>query len=283
MAPQSGPSGNWLITGASSGLGEALADAVLDKGGTVIATFRKAEQCSIFEARAPGRSFAVQMDVTDAESVQNGVDSALNKAGRIDVLVNNAGYALRGLVEQVSDDEAWHQLDTNVMGIIRVTRAILPAMRKQGAGRIINISSTAGSIGFPMLGLYSASKFAVVGLTESLAGEVSQFGIHVTSVEPGGFRTKFGSSSMITPARKPPQAYDAMVSHMDANMANFAERMPGNPDLAAQKLLALGEMDNPPVRLALGDDALPMISNALKGRLETYETHAALGQGTSDR
>ncbi|WP_052223719.1 SDR family NAD(P)-dependent oxidoreductase [Novosphingobium malaysiense] len=272
---------NWLITGASSGLGQALADAVLDKGGTVVATFRKQDQCEAFEGKAPGRSFAVQMDVTDAASVDAAVKSALEKAGRIDVLVNNAGYALRGLVEQVSDEEALKQLDTNVMGIIRVTRAVLPAMRAQGRGRIINISSTSGTVGYPLLGIYSASKHAVMGLSEALAGEVASLGIEVICVEPGGFKSKFASSSMIMAQAAPAEDYAPLLEQMNKASQDVSAWQRGDPEIAAERLIELAEMDNPPARLALGDDALPSIAGALQKRMETYEAHAGLGQGTS--
>lgn len=271
----------WLITGASSGFGEALAEAALARGDTVFATYRKPEQSAKFDTVVPGRSFGVTMDVTDADAVEAGVNLALGKGKRIDVLVNNAGYALRGPIEQLSDAEALHQLDTNVLGILRVSRAVLPIMREQGGGRIINISSTAGTIGFPTLGLYSASKAAVIGMSEALANEVSRMGIHVTCVEPGGFRTKFGSSSMITPAAPVPEPYVRLMEAMDENMAKFGETVRGDPALAAVKLLELADIDEPPVRLAFGDDALPMISGALERRMEEYRAHAELGQGTS--
>lgn len=271
----------WLITGASSGFGEALAKAVLDAGGTVVATFRKAEQAEAFKGKGTGRAHAVLMDVTDKRSVDAGVATALNTCGRIDVLVNNAGYALRALIEQVSDEEAWHQLDTNVMGILRVSRAVLPSMRAQGSGRIMNISSAAGSHCFPMMGLYSASKHAVNGLTDSMAQEVAQFGVKVTCVEPGGFRTNFAKSSMVTSATAAPEPYVPLVSQMDASLADSDAVMPGNPALAAEKLIALAQLDEPPQRLALGDDACPWITGSLRNRIEQYEASAELGQGTS--
>lgn len=271
----------WLITGASSGFGEALAEAVLTAGGTVVATFRKPDQVEAFADKAPGRAHGILMDVTDKASVDKGVQFALDTCGRIDVLVNNAGYALRGILEVTSDEEAWHQLDTNVMGIIRVTRAALPSMRAQGSGLILNIASVAGTIGFPMMSLYAASKHAVVGLSESLAKEVGQFGINVTSVEPGAFRTKFGSTSMVTPAAPAPAGYAPLVEQMDASIRDFEHKAAGDPVLAAQKLLELATMDAPPIRMTLGDDALPWTVTALQGRIEEYEKHAALGQGTS--
>ena len=271
----------WLITGASSGFGEALADAVLAHGDRVAATFRKPEQARAFSERDAERALGITMDVTDTASVEAGIKAAAERFGGIDVLVNNAGYALRAPIEQTSDEDAWAQLDANVMGILRTTRAVLPLMRARGGGRIINISSTAGSIGFPTLGLYAASKAAVIGITEALAQEVAYQGIKATSVEPGGFRTRFGGSSMVTPSTPVPEPYKVLVETMDGMMANFGATAPGDPALAAIKLIELAEMVDPPIRLALGDDALPMISGALDKRQAEYRAHAALGQGTS--
>lgn len=271
----------WLITGASSGFGAAMADAVLDAGGTVVGTFRKPAQCEAFAEKRPGRSFAVEMDVTDTTSVDRGVAQALEKCGRIDVVVNNAGYALRGLVEQVSDEEAWNQLDTNVMGIVRVTRAVLPSMRERGAGHIINISSAAGTVGFPMMSLYCASKFAVVGLTESTAIEGGLFGIKASCVEPGAFRTNFASSSMVTSSAPIPEGYAPLVEQLDASIASFDTNAKGDPVLAARRIVELAAMDEPPLRLALGDDAFGWITGSLKKRLAEYEAHAAMSEGTA--
>ena len=271
----------WLITGASSGFGEALAEAVLAHGDNVVATFRKPEQAEAFGAKDPERAMGITMDVTDAASVDAGVSAAAGRYGGIDVLVNNAGYALRAPVEQTGDADALRQLDTNVLGVLRVSRAVVPLMRARGGGRVINIASIGGTVGFPTFGLYSASKAGVIVLSESLAAEVGRQGIFVTSVEPGGFRTRFGSSSMVTPDSPVPEPYQPLVAAMDASMAAFGSSAPGDPALAARKLIELAEMDAPPVRLALGDDALPTISAALENRLAEYRTHAALGQGTS--
>ena len=271
----------WFVTGASSGFGEALAEAVIEAGGTVMATFRKSGQASDFDAKASGRSFGIEMDVTDKRSVDAGIAAAIARFGRIDVLVNNAGYALRGLVEQVSDEEAIHQIDTNVLGVLRVTRAALPYMRERGSGHIMNIASAAGSVGFPMMAHYAASKHAVVGLSDALSKEVAALGIKVTSVEPGAFRTKFGSSSMITPEKAAPGPYAPIVEQIDASIENFNAIALGDPKKAALKLLDLAAMDDPPTRLALGDDALPWITGALEQRIEEYKQYSELGQGTS--
>jgi NAD(P)-dependent dehydrogenase (short-subunit alcohol dehydrogenase family) len=270
----------WLITGASSGFGAALADAVLAGGDQVAATFRNAAQADAFSAKGD-KALGIIMDVTNAPTVDAGVNAAITKFGQIDILVNNAGYAFRAPLEISSDNDALRQLDTNVLGILRVTRAVLPGMRARSQGRIINISSLAGTVGYPTLGLYSASKAAVIVMSEALAAEVGHFGIHITSVEPGGFRTEFGGSSMVTPTQEVPAAYEKLVSAMDTAMAKMVETVSGDPALAALKLIELAEMPTPPIRLALGDDALPTISGALERRLEQYRATAALGQGTS--
>ena len=271
----------WLITGASSGFGEALASAVLAHGDRVAATFRKPEQAEAFTLRSDDRSLGIVMDVTDPTAVEAGVRVAASRFGPIDVLVNNAGYALRAPIEQTSDEDAWRQLDANVLGILRTVRAVLPMMREAGGGRIINISSSAGTIGFPTLGLYAASKASVISITEALSQEVAYQNIRVTSVEPGGFRTQFGGSSMVTPSTPVPPPYEALVEGMDKAMAQFGTNAPGDPALAAIKLIELAEMSDPPVRLALGDEALDMIVGALDKREAEYRTHAALGKGTS--
>ncbi len=271
----------WLITGASSGFGQAFANAALEHGDSVVATFRNAAQAKAFEAGAPGAALGLVMDVTDSRAVEAGIAAGLERFGRIDVLVNNAGYALRAPIEQTSDQEALDQLNVNVLGVLRVTRAVLPVMRQQGGGRIINMCSLSGTIAFPTLGFYAVSKAGVMLLSETLAQEVSGQGIFVTCVEPGGFRTNFGGSSMVKPASDVPEPYAQLVATMDANMAKFGEFASGDPKLAAKKIIELAEMTAPPVRVALGDDALPTLRHALEKRLDEYEGSAALGQGTS--
>lgn len=273
----------WMITGASSGLGEALAKAALERGDAVVATFRQADQAAAFCALAPARACGIVMDVTDLGSVAAGVDEAVKElGGHIDVVVNNAGYALAGLIEQISDAEAEQQLQTNVLGALRVCRATLPIFRRQKSGRYLNIASLAGSIGFPGLSLYSASKFALIGFTEALSAECASFGAFATSVEPGGFRTNFGTSSMVAAAAPAPEdGYDRLLTALAGGRENMAVALKGDPAKAALRLLALADMDHPPVRFALGDDALAMILPALDRRLAEYNKHATLGQGTS--
>ncbi|HSV44443.1 MAG TPA: SDR family NAD(P)-dependent oxidoreductase, partial [Ramlibacter sp.] len=186
----------WLITGVSSGFGLELAMAALARGDTVVGTLRQREQAESFEKIAPGRSHAVLLDVTRADTIAPAVQQALQLAGGLDVLVNNAGYGLFGAVEETSDAEARHVMETNFFGALAVTRALLPQLREQRSGHIFNIASVAGVIGFPGCGLYAASKFALEGMSEALAGELAPFNVRVTIVEPGGFRTNFAGGSM---------------------------------------------------------------------------------------
>ena len=187
----------WLITGVSSGIGKALSEQVLERGDTVVGTVRKTEQVDTFSALAPGRAFACHLDLSDSERVKPAVTEAIDKIGRIDVVVNCAGYGLAGAVEEVNDAELRHQMETNFFGLLQVTQAALPFMRKQRSGHIINVTSTSGQIGYPGLALYCASKHAVEGLSDALAAEVSPLGINVTIIEPDGFRTNWSSSSAI--------------------------------------------------------------------------------------
>lgn len=275
---------NWLITGASSGLGNALARASLGRGDQVAATFRKPEQAAEFSAMAPGRSQGIVMDVTDKASVDAGVERAAAAMGnRIDVVVNNAGYALYGLVEQISDEEAEMQMQANLLGVLRVVRATLPFFRAQKGGRYINIASLAGTIGFPGMSLYSASKFALMGFTEALGRECATFGALAISVEPGGFQTNFGTTSMVTSAAPVPGSeYDPLLAQFAASRKSMANSMRGEPAKAADRIVELATMDRPPSRLALGDDALPIIRPALERRIAEYEEFAALGMNTSN-
>jgi NAD(P)-dependent dehydrogenase (short-subunit alcohol dehydrogenase family) len=186
----------WLITGVSSGFGRELARQALARGDTVAGTVRQPAQLAEFRALAPERARPYLLDVIDAAAVGAVVPQIVRDCGRIDVLVNNAGYGLVGLAEEVGDAEARRLFDTNFFGLLNVTKAVLPQLRAQRSGHIVNLSSMAGTLGIPGMALYCASKFAVEGLTEALAGEVRPLGIRVTIVEPGGFRTDFAGRSI---------------------------------------------------------------------------------------
>jgi len=270
----------WLITGVSSGLGRAIAEAALAAGDHVAGTLRKRDQFASFEALAPGRAHAIALDVTEDDAPAVAVEEAVARLGGVDVLVNNAGYALVGPVEDISLVEARQEMETNFFGVLKMCQAVLPHFHARGGGRIINVASVAAVIGFPMNGLYGASKMAVYGLTETLAKELSPYGVKVTSIEPGGFRTNFALGSMAFPEKVSPHNRIA-VEATQARMADFARIAQNDPAKGAQAVLALAAMDKPPVHLSLGEDALAMITGALKGRIEEYERFRDIGAKTA--
>ena len=257
----------WLITGCSTGFGRALAEAVLQKGDYLLATARKPEQLGALIEHYPETAKAVRLDVTVSQDIQAAVDSAIATFGRIDVLVNNAGHGLIAALEEVSDVEMHQFFETNFFGALRLMRAVLPVMRQQGSGHIVNLSSTAGLVGFGGSSLYCGAKFALEGTSEALAKEIESFGINVTLIEPGAFRTDFNGRSLAT-AKQSIAAY-ATVS--GATLQWFKEmdgQQPGNPAKAAQAIVQVVESPDPPMRLALGTDAMSLI----QGKLESVKT-----------
>lgn len=270
----------WFVTGVSSGLGRAIAEAALSAGHVVVGTLRKPDQFAAFEALAPGRAHALALDVTDADAVGPAVDAVARLTGGLDVVVNNAGYGLVGAVEELSEAEAAREMDTNFFGVFRVVKAAIPHLKARGGGSIINIGSVAGARGFPGMGLYCASKFAVAGLSQALAKELSPFGIRVTVVEPGGFRTNFGVGSMAW-AQSPHPDYAAMTARMRQSMEQPAVPAPNDPARGAAVILALAAMENPPVHLALGADGRKYILDALHARLADYGLHVDLVESTA--
>ena len=249
----------WLITGVSSGFGRELARAALARGDVVVGTVRQPAQADHFEELAPGRAHAVALDVTHGADIEPAVQRVLARVGHVDVLVNNAGYGLFGAVEEVSDAEARAVMETNFFGALALTRALLPHLRERGSGHIFNVSSVAGVIGFPGGGLYSASKFALEGLTEALAAELAAFGIRVTLVEPGGFRTSFSGGSLRMAARVIDAYADTPAAKTRASMNRYAGNEPGDPAKAALAIIAALEAPLAPLRLVLGADAVGMV------------------------
>ncbi len=197
----------WFITGTSSGFGRLLAEEVLAKGERVVATARKPEVLQDLIEKYPETARAVKLDVTNLDDAKNSVAEAVKSFGRIDVLVNNAGQALVGAVEEASAEQVKQQFDTNVFGVLNVTREALPILRRQKSGHIVNISSLVGFSALPLLGLYSASKFALEGLTESLAAEVAPFGIKTMIVEPGPYKTGFADRGLNFGENELPEVY----------------------------------------------------------------------------
>ena len=253
-----------LITGVSSGLGRALAEKILERGGYVAGTLRNQSQMAEFEALAPGRALAIEMDITNSAQVKAGVEKAIFNFGQIDVLANNAGHGLVGAIEETSDTEAQQMLDTNFLGNLRVTRAVLPQMRQQKSGHIINYSAIGGFTGFPGLGVYSAAKAAVDIMGEALAAEVKPLGIDVTILTIGIFRTEFAGRSL----KHTEQVLNAYQETPAGKFRGFIDNLSGNqlndPELAAEAIIKLIESDEPPLHLALGNDAIKTIQDKIE-------------------
>ena len=243
----------WFITGASTGFGRLLAEEVLKAGGKVVATARNRDKVADLETKYPQRAKALALDVTDAGQVDSGVTQAFAQFGQVDVLVNNAGYGVAGAIEEVSEAEYMPMFETNVFGLLRVTRAFLPHLRKQRSGHILNLSSIGGLVASPGMGYYNATKFAVEGLSEALAAEVAPLGIRVTISEPGPFRTDFlGRSGVVAKTRI--ADYDATAGNMRKYFAENDGKQKGDPLRAVHAMMQVVESPNPPLRLLLGAD-----------------------------
>jgi NAD(P)-dependent dehydrogenase (short-subunit alcohol dehydrogenase family) len=268
----------WLITGVSSGFGCALAEAALEKGDRVAGTVRTEVARRKFEQLAPGRTLGLLLDVTDRAAILRSVVEVEEWAGGIDMLVNNAGYGLVGGVEEASDCEIRAQFEVNVFGTLAVIQAVLPLMRRQRSGRIVCVSSVSGLVGWPSLGIYSGSKFALEGICETLAQEVAPLGIRVILVEPGGLRTDFAGRSSAH-AAKTIVDYDATVGACKRILAEHAGHEAGDPRKAAQAVLTAVEAVSPPLRLLLGADALQYTSNKLTAFTDEMERWKSLSLG----
>ncbi|WP_433361475.1 oxidoreductase [Actinoplanes sp. CA-142083] len=244
----------WLITGTSRGLGRQIAESVLAAGDRVVATARRPEQLKDLADAYGDRVRTVALDVTDPAAAQAAVAAAVDAFGRLDVLVNNAGYADVTAIEDMPADEFRAQIDANFFGVVNVTRAALPVMRAQGGGRIIQVSSVGGRVGGPGLGAYQSAKWAVGGFSEVLAKEVAPLGIKVTVAEPGGMRTDWAGSSM---SEHPvSEAYRPVIEPAVARLRAADGNQPGDPARIAQVLIDLAEHPEPPVHLLLGADAV---------------------------
>lgn len=253
---------NWLITGVSSGLGHAIAEAALAAGDTVAGTVRKAEDKEAFSALAPGRSFGFILDVTDDISVRQTVDVVERVTGGIDILVNNAGYGLVGAIEETSLAEIRALFDVNVYGAISVLQAILPFMRSRRAGHLINVTSVSGLAIWAGTGVYCATKHALEAIGQTLADELAPIGIKVTNVEPGGLRTDFAGRSLKLAARQ--IADYAPTAHLSRQiMAEHAGHEPGDPRKAAKAIVNIAGSCDAPRHLLLGADAMLYSGRAL--------------------
>ncbi len=269
----------WLITGCSTGFGRELAQVAAAHGDRVAGTLRKVEQIEAFEALAPGQLRGILMDVTAPDQIARGVAETIAAFGRIDVLVNNAGYGSIGPVEEVSDEEARRQFEVNFFGALALTRVILPHLRQQGRGHIINVTSIAGIRGNAGLGLYNASKFALEGLGEALAKEVGPLGIKVTNVEPGPFRTDWaGRSATITDIQI--EAYKKTAARFVTYLNQVNGRQPGDPHKAAEAMYALTQLEQPPVHLPLGAVAYRGTREKARELLREVDQFESLGLPT---
>ncbi|MFG1663941.1 oxidoreductase [Streptomyces sp. Y7] len=244
----------WLITGSSRGLGRTLAEAVLEAGNNLVATARRTEALDDLVEKYGDRVRLVTLDVTDSAAARRAVQAAVEAFGRLDVVVNNAGYADMAAIEDMPEQAFRDQIEANLFGVVNVSRAALPVLREQGAGHIIQISSVGGRVGVPGLSAYQAAKWAVGGFSEVLAKEVAPLGIKVTVAEPGGMRTDWAGSSMATPPVSAP--YEKVVGAAIAGIREQDGKQPGDPVRIAGILLDVVDTPEPPLRLLLGKDAV---------------------------
>jgi NAD(P)-dependent dehydrogenase (short-subunit alcohol dehydrogenase family) len=269
----------WLITGASRGFGRVWAEAALERGDQVAATARKLGDIGDFTKRFGDAVLPLALDVTQPEQVQQVVQQAHAHFGRLDIVVNNAGFSLLAATEEASDEQIRELFDTNYMGMVRVLRAALPLLRQQGSGHILGVSSGLGIGTMPLLGFYAATKWAVEALHEALAQEVEAFGIKVTIVEPGAYATDFGKSAKVAEVLEP------YADKRKQFMARLSDLERGDPKATAEAILKLVDADNPPLRLALGSQVVPGACALYADRIATWEgwkdvTDRAQGQST---
>ncbi|MDB5143401.1 MAG: family NAD(P)-dependent oxidoreductase [Mucilaginibacter sp.] len=247
----------WFITGAGKGFGFEIAKAALAGGDKVVATVRNEKEALSAQFNHDGNLFVVELDVTNEAQVISGVRQAVDHFGKLDVIVNNAGYGIVTAIEEASDAEARAQYDTNVFGVLNVVRAVLPFLRKQRSGHIINTSSLFAFDALPGWSLYGSTKFAVEGISQGLAKELEPFGIKVTAIEPGLFTTNFTSKESYRISAKNIEDYkDTMVGYMKAGTDSYHGSQPGDPVKLATVVVELANAENPPLHLPIGSDAV---------------------------
>jgi len=261
----------WFITGTSKGFGRVWAEAALARGDLVAATARNIDTLSPLTERYGKQVTAITLDVTNKADVDAAIAEAHARFGRLDVVINNAGYGLFGTIEEVSEAQARAQIETNLFGALWVTQAAIPIMRAQGSGHIIQVSSIGGVNAFPTVGLYHASKWGLEGFSQALAAEVAEFGIKVTIVEPGGYATDWGGTSAIRAAANP--VYDSARAKIAAIRGNY---VPGDPDATGPAILKVVDAQDPPMRVFFGTSGLPMTRAEYGRRIETWEKWSAV-------
>jgi NAD(P)-dependent dehydrogenase (short-subunit alcohol dehydrogenase family) len=270
----------WFVTGASSGIGAGVVRAALEAGDRVVATARNVEKLrSAIGQPASDRLAYLPLDVTSEQEALQAIAAGVEKLGRIDVLVNNAGYSLLGNLESLTKDQIERQFATNFYGVLYVLRAALPVMRRQGSGRIFNVSSMAGVIGYATASAYAATKFAVEGLSLSVAQEVERFGIKVTLVEPGFFRTDLLAPQSVVFGALAVDGYDSPAA-VKAQWQGYHQHQSGDPAKLGKALVQLAGMDSPPKRFFAGSDAVGGVTADLKARLAEVQAHNDLSVTT---
>lgn len=256
-----------FITGASRGFGKLWAEALLQRGDKVVATARDLSTLNDLVSKYGDNILPLQLDVNDREADIAAIQKAKEHFGSIDVLINNAGYGLFGSIEETTEKEAREQMETNFFGLLWLTQAVLPVMRQQGHGHIVQVSSILGLVTLPVLGLYNASKFAVEGLSETLAAEVKAFGINISLIEPNGFATDWAGASSAQTVAMP--EYDAVRA---AFQAGLTDDIFGVPEATTSAVLKLIDSETPPLRLFLGKVAYPWVKQVYEGRAAEWET-----------
>jgi NAD(P)-dependent dehydrogenase (short-subunit alcohol dehydrogenase family) len=267
----------WFITGTSRGFGREWAAAALERGDRVAATARDPQTLGDLAQEHGDALLALPLDVTDRNAVFETVGRAHEHFGRLDIVVNNAGYGQFGMVEELSEQEARDQIETNLFGALWVTQAALPLLREQGSGHFLQVSSIGGISAFPGIGMYHASKWALEGISQALAAEVNDFGIHVTLIEPGGFSTDWGGSSA-----RHAEPLDAYAPLHEASKQRRAGNTPGDPTASAEAVLRIVDADEPPLRAFFGSAPLGIAEKDYESRLETWrewQPVAELAQG----
>ena len=268
-----------FITGASTGFGRALAEEGAKRGYNIVATARKPETLQALVAEHGDKVLTAKLDVTDKDTIQSAFSLASQRFGQIDVLVNNAGFGIFGAVEEFSQEEIHDQFNTNVTGLILTTQEALPYMRAQQSGHIINMSSVVGFVAYPGIALYAASKHAVEGLSQGLAAEVAELGIHITVVNPGPFRTNFHGSSLKL-AKKKIESYGIVHERQERAKNEVDGNQAGDPIKAADAILSVIEMDAPPFTLPLGAFSYGEIPTSLQRTLDEIEAFKSIGLPT---
>lgn len=271
----------WFITGASKGLGLALAIQLLEQGQKVAATSRSIQDLKNAIGTENDNFLPLSVDIRNEESVSAAIEQVVARFGKVDVIVNNAGYGLAGALEELTDAESRQNFDVNVFGSLNVIRKAMPYLRKQGSGHIFNIASIGGFTGaFPGFGIYCATKFAVHGFSESLREEVKNFGVKVTVVSPGYFRTNFLSDSSLNVPSNQMQEYAEVRAVQAAHEQEINGNQPGDPKKAAAAFISVADMDNPPVHLFLGEDAYEFANAKIASVQKEMEQLAYIGKAT---